>query len=552
MATGETGRTAPADRPVPAVAEGATSAGPEAAAGPPGEWRRLDPRSLLATGAVMSGVAGGICLPVLLGLSSGAWFGNGPRRGIGLTLLVTAGVLLVVGSVAADWVALRRTRYRIGPERVDLHSGLLLLKRRSLARERIRSVDLTAHPLLRLLGLVKVRIGTGESGGGESSLELNPVSRAEGDRLRAELLGRPAGPAAAPPGGTLARFDLRWIRYAPTSFLTFAIGSAAAGAALQISDWFGVQEDLIGWTGDLVRERPVALVVPVLVLGTLLTGAVGALGLWLEMWWGYRLEREPGGVLRVRRGLFTTRSVSVAEPRLRGVELVEPIGVRAIGGARVDAVATGLAEADGDRHADARGLLPVVPRAVADEVAALVLREPRPPTGAPLTCHPRRARNRRLYWALAAALLPAAALAAAGPWLTPVLLPVAAGYALVALPVGTALALDAYRSLGHGIAGRYLLARSGTPSRRTVALQRTGVIGWTITETFVQRRAGLITLTATTAAGAGAYSVHDADTSEGLAFADTAVPGLLAPFLVEIPAAAGGEAPGHRPPVIAR
>ncbi|QDY76204.1 PH domain-containing protein [Streptomyces qinzhouensis] len=521
MATGE--GTAPA------------AGGAGAIAGPPAEWRRLDRRSLLVTGAVMSGVAGGVCLPLLLGLASGGWFGDGPGRETALALLVTAGVLLVAGSVAADYANWRRTRYRIGSERVDLHSGLLLLKRRSLARERIRSVDLTAHPLLRLLGLVKVRIGTGESGGAESSLELNPVSRVEGDRIRAELLDRPADPAAAPHGGVLARLDLRWIRYAPTSFLTLAVGSAAFGAVLQVSDWFGVQQELIGWTGDRIRDHPVALVVPVLALGTLVTGAVGALGLWTEMWWGYRLEREPGGVLRVRRGLFTTRSVSVEERRLRGVELVEPIGVRALGGARVDAVATGLAEAESDRQADARGLLPAVPRAVADRVAALVLHEPRSPTSAPLIRHPRRARNRRLSWALAAAGVPAAALAVGGLWLTPVLLYIAAGYAAVALPSGVALALDAYRSLGHGIAGRYLLARSGTFSRRTVALQRTGIIGWTVTESLAQRRAGLITLTATTAAGAGGYAIHDADRGEGLAFADAAVPGLLRPFLTELP-----------------
>ena len=39
-------------------------------------------------------------------------------------------------------------------------------------------------------------------------------------------------------------------------------------------------------------------------------------------------------------------------------------------------------------------------------------------------------------------------------------------------------------------------------------------------------------MTATTAAGAGAYSVYDAAEGEGLEFAAEAVPGLLEPFLV--------------------
>jgi putative membrane protein len=114
---------------------------------------------------------------------------------------------------------------------------------------------------------------------------------------------------------------------------------------------------------------------------------------------------------------------------------------------------------------------------------------------------------------------------------TPVLLYIAVAWAAVALPVAVILALDAYRSLGHGISGGYLVARSGTVRRATVALQRGGVIGWSVKQSYFQRRSGLITLRATTAAGAGAYEVYDAQESEGLTFAADAVPGVLEPFL---------------------
>ncbi len=259
---------------------------------------------------------------------------------------------------------------------------------------------------------------------------------------------------------------------------------------------------------------------------------MGALGLWVEMWWNYRLEREPGGTLRVRRGLFTTRSISIEERRLRGVELVEPLGVRTLGAARVDAVATGLAADEDSRHADHKTLLPAAPRTTAERVAAHVLREAASPTGAAgLTPHPPAARTRRLRWAVGAALVPVLVLAALGALLTDALLYVAGACAVVLLPLAVLLALDAYRSLGHAISGDYLVARSGTVPRTTDALQRGGVVGWTVKQSHFQRRAGLITLTATTAAGAGAYSVHDAEEPEALVFAEAAVPGLLAPFL---------------------
>ncbi|MER7948477.1 PH domain-containing protein [Streptomyces sp. NPDC096079] len=489
------------------------------------EWRRLDPRTLVADAAVLCGVAAGAALPATAALS-----GDRPLWQAVAWVLAGA-VLLVLAGTAADWVRLRRTRYRVDPEQVGLHTGLLLLKRRSLARERIRSVDLTANPLQRVLGLVKVRIGTGEHTGGESTLALELVTRAEGERLRQELLIRAETPEEPGDDSLLAVLDPRWIRYAPVSFLAPALGGAAAGAVLQVSEWFGARGKVIDWTEDRFRDvSPTWIVLDLLLLATAV-GAVGALGVWVETWWNYRLEREPGGTLRVRRGLFTARSVTLEERRLRGIELVEPLGVRLFGAARVDAVATGLAQDDDDKHGDLKNLLPAVPRERADRVAAQVLREPEPPTGAPLAAHPRAARARRLRRALWGALGPAAVLALLGLFLTPVLLYVAAGCALVLTPVAVLLALDAYRGLGHGVSGAYLVTRSGTVRRTTVALQRSGVIGWTVRQSFFQRRAGVLTVTATTAAGAGGYDVYDTGESQGLVFAAEAVPGLLAPFL---------------------
>ncbi|WP_406865281.1 PH domain-containing protein [Streptomyces sp. HUAS MG47] len=480
-----------------------------------------------AGAAVTGGVAVGAAVPTAVGLAGGMPFWQA-------VAWVAAGVVvLTLGGAAADYVRWRRTRYRIGPERAELHTGLFLRTRRSLARERIRSVDLTAPLLLRMLGLVKVRIGTGEHSGGESTLELDPVARTEGERLRRLLLDRPAAAGADPVhDGPLAVLDPGWIRYAPVSFVAPALGGAAAGAVMQVSEWFGAQAAVIDWVGDRFEDTSIVTMILVLVAAALVVGTAGALGLWVEMWWNYRLEREPGGTLRVRRGLLTARSISVEERRLRGVELIEPLGVRTFGAARVDAVATGIAEDDESEHADHKTLLPPAPRAVADEVAAQVLRERVAPTGAPLTAHPRAARQRRIRWALGSAAVPVVVLAVLGALLdVDVLGYVAGACALVLVPLALLGARDAYRNLGHGITGEYLVARSGLLRRSTVALQRGGVIGWTVKQSWFQRRAGVLTLTATTAAGSGAYSVHDADASEGLTFAAESVPDLLAPFL---------------------
>ncbi|WP_433548199.1 PH domain-containing protein [Streptomyces sp. CA-294286] len=501
--------------------------GPDAA-----QWQKLDRRTVLVAALLMSGVAVSGGLPAFVALSSafGAW------TAIGWVLL---GAVVFVGcSAGVEYVRWRHTRYRIGPERAELHTGLLLVKRRSLARERIRNVDLTAHPLLRVFGLVKVRIGTGENNGAgtESTLELRPVTRREGDRLRRELLTRSvAGEGGEHHDGRLATLDPRWIRYAPLSVAAPLLGAAAGGAVMQVSEWFGMQMGVIEWVGGVFSGVALVWMVAVLAAALLVAGVIGSLGLFVEMWWNYRLDREPGGTLRVQRGLFTSRSISIEERRLRGVEVVEPLGVRLAGAARVDAVATGLAEGEADKKTDHKTLVPAVPRQFADVAAARVLREPVAPTAARLLPHPVAARGRRLRWALGAVLLGVGFLSLLGVLLTEVLLWVAGGVAVVMLPVAALLAVDAYRALGHGLSGDYLVMRSGSVRRATVALRRDGVIGFTVKQSVFQRRAGLVTVTATTAAGAGAYSVYDAGTSEGLTFADEAVEGVLGPFLQRDP-----------------
>ena len=488
-------------------------------------WTPLDRRTVAVTALVMVGVSITAGVPIGIGIARNASIGTA------LLWLLPAAALLVAGGSAVDHIRWRRTRYRLTPGRVELRTGVLVTKHRSLQRDRIRAVDITADPLLRAFGLVTVRIGTGEqSEAGEGSVVLRPVPAAVGASLRRELLDRTHPGTAA--DGALAALDPAWIRYAPVSFLAPALGASAFGGALQVSEWFGLQSGLIAWVVNLFRGVPLVTMIAVLVAAALAVGAIASLGLWVEMWWNYRLEREPG-TLRVRRGLLTTRSISIDEARVRGVELVEPLGVRLSGAARVDAVATGMAAAKSDDDkSDRRTLLPAAPLGIARRVAADVLREPESPLDAVhLTGHPVAARGRRLRWTIGSVVVLEAVLVLLGALLTDVLLHIAWISALVLVPVAAVLAVDAYRSLGHGLGGRYLVARSGTVRRATVALQRGGIIGWTFRQSVFQRRAGLATVIATTAAGAGAYAVPDAGSDDGLALAAAAVPGLLDPFL---------------------
>jgi putative membrane protein len=437
------------------------------------------------------------------------------------------------------------TSYRVTPENIQLRSGLLRRRERAVALDRVRTVDVTANAMHRILGLRRVTIGTGRTDrGADAGLQLDGLDAAAAARLRDELLhgraGHPMEPAAgalaaegaapAPPETELARLHPRWIAYGPctlSGLITFAV---ALGAVVNAANDANVDLAHLGplrATADALGALGPALAVVLLLAGVLLAAALFAAAGYVLAFWGFRLTRRPEGTLHVVRGLITTRAVTIEERRLRGVELAEPLLLRAAGGARCAAIATGLRAGRGAERGGSV-LVPPAPRAEAARVATDVLRTSEPVT-APLTGHGPRARRRRFT----RALLPAVALAAAGAAGT-----AAAGAPLWAallwllcVPAAAALAADRARSLGHAITPTALVACAGSLVRRRAMLSRDGIIGVNVSRSFFQRRAGLVTLTATTAAGDQAYRVLDVTPDEAVRVAQAAAPGLLAPFL---------------------
>jgi putative membrane protein len=181
--------------------------------------------------------------------------------------------------------------------------------------------------------------------------------------------------------------------------------------------------------------------------------------------------------------------------RLRGGTLREPLLVRAFGGARLDAVMTGV-----DGSSEASLLLPPCPRGIAEKVLFDLTG---PEVGGMLRRHGRAAVRRRWTRALAA---PAVAAVAAGEWAAPVWV----WALLMAGAVACAfLGFDRARALGHRVGDGWLVARSGSLERRRDCIAAAGVIGWTVRQSWFQRRAGVATLVAATAAGVKGYRVLD-------------------------------------------
>ncbi|TMR30595.1 PH domain-containing protein, partial [Nonomuraea zeae] len=331
-------------------------------------WRRLAGRSLWASGikslAIVAGAVAGL-VRFLLGRD---W----PAGGV-VAVCAVAAVLIVAAVLAYDAARLRTTRWRLTRERLELRSGLTVRQHRSIPRDRVRGVDLRADPVLRAFGLTVVKVGTGEHAAEGTEVVLDPLARHEAEELRRVLLHQEAADPAA--GGPLAELRWSWIRYAPLSVWTFTGAALVLGALYKALDSIGFKRLTTGAAAglwDWVTARPL-VAVPLLLVVNVVAGAAGAVLLFAESWGRYRLEREPGR-LRLRRGLLTTRSLTMEERRLRGVEISERLLLRLAGGARVKAIATGLGKAAKDETEDVAALAPPLPRHLARQLALIPIR----------------------------------------------------------------------------------------------------------------------------------------------------------------------------------
>src|SRR5699024_4031647 len=75
----------------------------------------------------------------------------------------------------------------------------------------------------------------------------------------------------------------------------------------------------------------------------------------------------------------------------------------------------------------------------------------------------------------------------------------------VSSAVAAWVVIDNYRGLGHATTDSTVALRKGSVLRGTDLLRREGVLGWNLRRTPFQKRAGLVTMVATSAGGTGAF-----------------------------------------------
>ncbi|MRH91208.1 PH domain-containing protein [Nocardia sp. SYP-A9097] len=537
--------------------------------GPPEaeSWQRLDRRMLLVhpiTELIRF-------IPVLL-----ATLIAGARSDSPMWSLSVVGIIVVLA--ITRWFT---TTYRITPDNVELRTGLIQRKRLSVPRNRVRSVDVQADLLHRALGLAVLSIGTGQQAERGDRFKLDSLDASLVPALRTTLLEHtreqipngaestaPQADTAADNGITLtepvtdapvqptrppveiAHWQAKWVRYAPLSLTGFAIITPIVGLLFQygfariIFDSSAVQGVEDG------GAQAIALAVLLLIIFLVTFVSLAACARYLTTYFGLQVI-DDGTTLHIRHGLFTTRQITLDLARLRGATVNEPLLLRLAGAAELETIMTGTKSR--------QKIVPQAPRAAVDHTLAHLLdtsaaidsATDRAATSAnsgtasneahltipsivtaALRHHGPAATRRRYTRALSLPLITAAILIAfsiAGesiPTWTWIL-------GAIATVIATALAWDRARGLGHTVVPSsgdnptWLITRSGSLDRDRDCLEGPGIIGWTVRQSWFQRRVGLATITAATAAGKKRYHVIDIPLDQAWPLIEAVTPGQL-------------------------
>ena len=537
-----------------------TSPAPTPAPAAEVEWERLSSRKLLLDPlrAIKS-----MLLPLIAITVGASSFGESWWE-------VAIPVVALLGAAASvlPWFT---QRFRITDTQLQYRTGLLNRQVKTAPLDRIRSVDLEAQLLHRLLGIRKVSVGTGVD---DDRIELDGVLLVRAEELRSTLLaGRHGTPSPAPeapvpeaatttplpssttqppatqppesesptpqqattpnasPERVLAEFSWTWLRFAPFDLTRLAVVAAALGVISQ-----AVGDDLIPqsfWEGfDDQAAGLLKLGLTLFIIGAALASVIAwvlvAMIGFVVQWWGLRLTSRDD-TLNLTHGLLDTRSISVEEKRVRGVEVSEPLLLRPVKGAELSTLATGVGSGGSTR------ILPHAPTAMVRTVGEQVLGVPGPLSLTLISHGPlarRRSHVRQQWGTLFLAVVGLGVFLVLDRW-GDVDLPLVLALAPAAawIPFAVLRAELAYHHLGHALTPTHLVVGSGTTARVRTVLETDGIIGWVVERTWFQRRLGLCSLTATTAAGGESVKLLDVAEPVAVSLAQRATPEAVAPFL---------------------
>lgn len=489
---------------------------------------RANPLSVLAEALKM---ASGLVALVAFGLA-GDFFGG--DAGALLTLVLAAVGIFVVCLVLAFAIWRSRTWELMADGiRVCWGLGRGPFSRHDLTipYDHIHTVSMSSTLVERLFGLMALDLDTGAARSEGDASKISGLRAGEAEALQTELFRRKRGASAgegdleaAAGSDTLVErpavtytLTRRQLLLAAASQMSAASQAVALVVLLaqglnQLIEWNLL--DIVG-TGDELVATPLTALVPVVALflvAALALGAAVSFALNLVRYAGFRVERYEDRLV-VEHGLLSRASHTVALGRVQYVCVHQGIVRQLMGYAELQAVVVAAAGGEGDGPT---GRVTLHPFLRMDELEAFlaealpsyagVLGEVRLAPLGPLAR--RRAVVRAVLWwpfaaAVVALLLWLMGLSGLAESAARLVRPLVAAAALASAVLLASLVADALRGWRHARFGhtrRELVLVSGGLTRLTVMVPRAHLQHMTLSANPFQRRGGVASLTARTAA----------------------------------------------------
>lgn len=465
-------------------------------------------------------------------VASLAFFGAIIGSGVGAIPMEVGFALVPLGAVAGAVFGVARYlafEYELDATTLTIRSGVVRRRAREIPLDRVQNVDVEQGFLQRLLGLAVVRFET--AGGGSTEGELRLVSVEQAETLQGELrrrtreARRPAeGEAVADDAATGAPVS----EPEPTLLYELSPGGLAVLAAVSFR-WGTLPLVLFStpFAEDLLLRWLRSYVVPVLLAGRLslsnprllgvVAGGIGALLLvgWVlsaaitvTRYYRFRLTRVEDE-LRYERGLVRRFSGSVPLEKVQHLAVEENAAMRRLGYAALTIETAGYAPGGGGESGRAPSAIPLAPRGTVlglvdaiegvDDVGV-----ERPP-----------ARARRRYVGRYSIVV--LALAAVFAAVHAMVLPLGVLWAVpaVALAAAVPAAHLKWANRGHRTGEHHVVTRSGVWRRATRVVPYYRLQTVFTERTVFQRRWGLASVVADTAAASGLRAregtAHDLD-----------------------------------------
>lgn len=265
------------------------------------------------------------------------------------------GMFVIVALVALgyEFLAYRRLAFWFDEDGdLRVQSGVVFHQERRLQLSRLQTVDINRPLVARFFGFAALRVEV--AGAGDSRADLQYLTVTDAEALRSEILARSAGLDSdageapeqpllvVPVGDLLVSLLLR----AVTVMLVLGTVLIVVAAVLT-GGWSGIFSVLLGG-------------VPLAMVFTEFTQL-----------YNFTVADSPDGI-RLRHGLLQTQARTIPPGRVCAVEFVEPLFWRRKGWVRLYVTVAGLSR-DGDDAGTESVLLPVAPRAVAEDLFGRVM-----------------------------------------------------------------------------------------------------------------------------------------------------------------------------------